>query len=141
MPQSPTECIRRWLPLTLTMDISVSIVQRVLKYLLHMSQSMTISPSVIYSWKYKQNKSIRKVFAGNFFGALPPSVKPLVFGFFFPTEVAMEMEITDDQYFDRQIPLVRPSVKILLTNCMSYTDRMHLLVKLFNGVVIGLIKI
>jgi hypothetical protein len=51
------------------------------------------------------------------------------------------MEITDDQYFDRQIPSVRPSVKILPTNCVSYTDRMHPLVKLFNGVVIGLIKI
>jgi hypothetical protein len=47
----------------------------------------------------------------------------------------MEWEITDDKYSDEQIPSVRPSVKILPTNCIPYTDRMNPCVKLFNGVV------
>jgi hypothetical protein len=54
---------------------------------------------------------------------------------FFPTEVATKMGIADDQYSDRHIPSVMPSVKMLLTNCVFYTDRMHPSVKLFNGVV------
>jgi len=60
-----------------------------------------------------------------------------VFGFFFPAEVATKMGITDDQYSDRLIPSARPSVKMLLTNCVSYTDGMHPSVKLLNGVVLG----
>jgi hypothetical protein len=58
-----------------------------------------------------------------------------VWVFFFPTEVATEMEIADDQYSDRHIPSVMPSVKMLPMNCVFYTDRMHPSVKLFNGVV------
>ena len=50
---------------------------------------------------------------------------------FFPTEVAMERGITDDQYFDRRIL----SVKMLPTNCVPYTDGMNPSVKLFKGVV------
>ena len=46
------------------------------------------------------------------------------------------MGITDDQYSDRLIPSARSSVKMLPTNCVSYTDGMHLSVKLFNGVVL-----
>lgn len=63
-------------------------------------------------------------------------VKPSVFGFFlFPIELAMEREITDDQYSDGQISSVRSSGKILPMNCVPYTNRINLLVKLFNGVV------
>jgi hypothetical protein len=61
---------------------------------------------------------------------------PSVFGFFlFPTELATEQGITDDQYFNGQISSVRLSVKILLTNCVPYTDEMNPSVKLFNGIV------
>jgi hypothetical protein len=64
------------------------------------------------------------------------SVRPSVFGFFlFPTELATEQGITDDQYFNGQISSVRLSVKILLTNCVPYTDEMNPSVKLFNGIV------
>jgi hypothetical protein len=47
----------------------------------------------------------------------------------------MEMKITDDQYFDRRISSVMLSVKILLTNCVFYTDRINPSIKLFNGEV------
>jgi hypothetical protein len=45
------------------------------------------------------------------------------------------MGITDDQYSGRRIPSVMLSVKMLPMNCVSYTDGINLLVKLFNGVV------
>ena len=112
------------------------MVQRVLNYLLSMPQSPTDWPSVMYRWKYRLNKSAGKVLAGIFFGALPLSVRPSVFVYFFlPRKVAMEMKITDDQYFDRRISSVMLSVKILLTNCVFYTDRINPSIKLFNGVV------
>jgi hypothetical protein len=58
-----------------------------------------------------------------------------VFFFFFPTEVAIEMGITDDQYSNKQILSVMQSVKCFPTNCMSYTDEINPSVKLFNGVL------
>jgi hypothetical protein len=58
-----------------------------------------------------------------------------VFGFFFSTEVATERGITDDQYSNRRILSVMPSVKMLPTNVLSYIDGMNPSVKLFNGVV------
>jgi len=58
-----------------------------------------------------------------------------VFGFFFLTEVATERGIIDDQYSNRRILSVMPSVKMLPTNVLSYTDGMNPSVKLFNGVV------
>ena len=71
-----------------------------------------------------------------FFSARSPYVRPSVFGFFlFPIELATERGITDDQYSDGQISSVRSSGKILPMNCVSYTNRINLLVKLFNGVV------
>jgi len=57
------------------------------------------------------------------------------FFFFFSTEVATERGITDDQYSNRRILSVMPSVKMLPTNVLSYTDGMNPSVKLFNGVV------
>jgi hypothetical protein len=63
-----------------------------------------------------------------------------VFGFFFPTELATEREITDDRYSNGRIPSVMPSVRILLKNCVPYTDGINPLVKLFNGVVISFEK-
>jgi hypothetical protein len=48
------------------------------------------------------------------------------------------MGITDNQYSDRLIISMMLSVKILLINCMSYTDRNNLSVKLFNGIVFGI---
>ena len=62
----------RCLPFILSTEISVGIVQRVLKYLLPMPQAPTASPSVIYLWKYRQNKSVGKVLTGKKnFSALP----------------------------------------------------------------------
>jgi hypothetical protein len=52
--------------------------------------------------------------------------------FFFLIEVATEMGITDDQYFDRRIMLVMLSVKIFLTN----TNGINQSVKLFYGLMI-----
>lgn len=56
--------------------------------------------------------------------------------FFLLTKIATEMEIIDDQYSDRQILSVMLSVKCFPTNCVSYTDGINPLVKLFIGVVI-----
>ena len=58
-----------------------------------------------------------------------------MFGFFFPTELATECEITNNHYSDGRTPLVRMSVKMLSTVCVLHTNGMNLLVKLFNGVV------
>jgi len=136
MPQSPTNIFRWCLLLILPTDISVSIVQRVLKYLLPMPQSSTASSSVIYHWKYKQNKFAGKVLAGNFFWHASLVYKTIsVWFFLFLIELATKRGITDDQYSDGRIPLVVPSIKMLPMNCVSYTDRMHPLVKLFNSIV------
>jgi hypothetical protein len=55
--------------------------------------------------------------------------------FLFPIESATEWEITEDQYFDGQIPSVRPSGKMLMTDFVPYTNGINPSVKLFNGVV------
>jgi hypothetical protein len=55
----------------------------------------------------------------------------LFFIILFPTESTTERRITDDQYSDRRIP----SVNILPTSCVYYTNGMNPSVKLFNGVV------
>ena len=69
-----------------------------------------------------------------------PSVRPSVFRrwmfFLFATDLAMEMEVTDDWYTDGRVPSVRPSVIISPTDFIAVTDRISLLVKLVNGVVI-----
>jgi hypothetical protein len=61
------------------------------------------------------------------------------FVFFLPTKIAMKIKITDDQYFDRLIPSMMLPVKILPINCVSYTDGINPLIKLFNGIVSYLI--
>jgi len=77
--------------------------------------------------------------AGIFFCHASSSIKPLVFRqwlvFLFPTESAMKWEITDDQYSDERISLVRPLGKMLPMDFVPYTDGINPLVKLFNGVV------
>ena len=55
--------------------------------------------------------------------------------FLFPIESATEWEITEDQYFDGQIPSVRPLGKMLVTDFVPYTNGINPSVKLFNGVV------
>jgi hypothetical protein len=71
-----------------------------------------------------------------FFGALTVCKTVGVWLFFlFPTELATEWKITDDQYSDGQISSVRSSGKILPMNCVPYTNGMNILIKLFNGVV------
>jgi hypothetical protein len=67
--------------------------------------------------------------------ALSSSVRPSVFVFFL-TNIPMEVGITDDQYSDRHIMSMRPSAKILPTNCVFYTDIIIPSVKLFNGGVV-----
>lgn len=47
----------------------------------------------------------------------------------------MKWEITDDQYFDVRIPLVRPSIKMLPMVCVPHTDGMNPSVKMFYGVM------
>jgi len=93
-----------------------------------------------YRWKYKRNDSVGTILAGNyFFCRASPSVRPSVFRrwlvFLFPIESATEWEITEDQYFDGQIPSVRPSGKMLMTDFVPYTNGINPSVKLFNGVV------
>jgi hypothetical protein len=50
------------------------------------------------------------------------------------------MKITGNLYSDRRIPLVRPSVKMLPINFLSYIDGMNPSIKLFNGLVDAPIK-
>ena len=116
--------------------MSVSIRQRVQKNLRPMPQSPTDWSLVIYRWRYRRNTSVGKVQAHNFFflARLSLSVRPSVF--FFLTDLPTEMRITDDQYSDRRISSVRPSTNILSTNCVPHTNRIILLVKLLNRVVI-----
>ena len=60
-------------------------------------------------------------------------------GFFlFATELATERGVTDDYYTDGRVPSVKSSVIILPTECIPVTDGISSLVKLFNGVVVGL---
>jgi hypothetical protein len=92
-------------------------------------------PSVIYQWKYRRHKSDDKVLAWNIFLRAFLICKIVDVFFFLLTEVATKMGITDDQYSGRRIPSVMLSVKMLPMNCVSYTDGINLLVKLFNGVV------
>jgi hypothetical protein len=55
--------------------------------------------------------------------------------FIFATDLATEMSFTDDWYTDGRVPLVRPSVIIVPTDFIAFTDGMSLSVKLVNGVV------
>jgi hypothetical protein len=106
-----------------------------------MPQSPMASPSVIYHWKYRQNTFIGKVLEGKKnFSAFPVGKTVNVWFFLFPIELAMNRGITDDQNSNRQTPPVGLSVKILPMSCVSYTDEMNPLVKLFNGIVIHLIS-
>ena len=62
---------------------------------------------------------------------------PSVGGFFlFATELATKRGVTNDYYTDRRVPLVKPSVIILPTECISFTDGISPSVKLFDGVVV-----
>jgi len=68
-----------------------------------------------------------------------PSVRPSVFRrwvFLFATDLATEMGFTDDWYTDERVP----SVIIVPTNFIAFTDGMSLSVKLVNGVVIHVTK-
>jgi hypothetical protein len=47
----------------------------------------------------------------------------------------MEMGFTNDWYTDGRVPSVRPSVIILPTNFIAFTDGISPSVKLVNGVV------
>jgi hypothetical protein len=81
----------------------------------------------------RQYNFVIKVLTKKKNGVLCPFVRPLMF--FFPTEVATKIEITNDQYSNRRIPSVMLSVKNFPMNCVSYTDGINPSVKLFNGVV------
>jgi hypothetical protein len=58
--------------------------------------------------------------------------------FLFAIELATEMGVTDDYYTDERVSSVRPSVIISPTEFIPVTDGISSLVKLFNGVVVGL---
>jgi hypothetical protein len=58
--------------------------------------------------------------------------------FLFAIELATEMGVTDDYYTDGRVSSVRPSVIISPTEFIPVTDGISSLVKLFNGVVVGL---
>jgi hypothetical protein len=60
---------------------------------------------------------------------------PSVIVFLLPTEIATECEITDAHDSDGIIPSEIPSVTLLLTIFVPYTDRINPSVKLFNGVM------
>ena len=94
-----------------------------------------------YHWKYRRNDFVSNVLAGNYFFLPRFAVwRPSVVGFLFSIESATEWGITDHQYYDKRIPSVRLSVKMLPTDCVPYTDRINPSVKLFNGVVWRLMK-
>ena len=95
-----------------------------------------------YRWKYKRNDFVGNVLAGNyfFFCRASPFEDRRWLVFLFPIESATEWGITDHQYYDKRIPSVRLSVKMLPTDCVPYTDRINPSVKLFNGVVWRLMK-
>jgi len=57
-----------------------------------------------------------------FFGAQIPSVKPSANGFFFPTEIATKVGITDEGKADGRNPSVMTSVKKSPTKFLSHTD-------------------
>ena len=60
--------------------------------------------------------------------------------FFFATDLATEMVVTNDWYTDGRVPSVRPSVIISPTDFIDGTDGISPSVKLVNGVVIYHIK-
>jgi hypothetical protein len=55
--------------------------------------------------------------------------------FLFATDLATEMEFTDDWYTDGRVPSVRPSVMISPTDFIAVTDGISPSVKLDNVVV------
>jgi hypothetical protein len=59
-----------------------------------------------------------------FFARVYPSVRPsvCVCFFLFATELATEMDFTDDCYTDGRVPSVRPSVIISPTDFIPVTD-------------------
>ena len=59
--------------------------------------------------------------------------------FLFATDLATEIGVTDDWYTDGRVPSVTPSVIISPTDFIYVTDRIIPSVKLFNGVVEGLL--
>jgi hypothetical protein len=132
MPQSPTDIFRRCLSLLLPTEY-------ICRYFIESSEIFTVHATITdcrsvgdYRCKYRRNYFVGKVLARNFVWRASLSVRPSVFDFFlFSIELATEKEITNDQYSDGRIR----SVKILPTNCVSYTNGMNLSVKSFNGVV------
>jgi hypothetical protein len=105
-----------------------------------MPQSPTASPSVITVENTDGIIMSKSSCWKKNFQRAPPSVIPSVFRrylvfFLFPTKLATEQGIFDDQYSDRRILSVKLSVKILPMNSVSSTDGINSSVKLFNGVV------
>jgi hypothetical protein len=95
-------------------------------------------PSVITVEFYRRKYFISNLVAGNFFfGALiHPSVFPSILFFFIIDRNGDEIRITDDHDSDGINPSEIPSVIVLPTFCVPYTNGNHLSVKLYNGVVI-----
>jgi len=116
MPQSPTDIFRRCLPSLLPTDY-------ICRYFIESSEIFTahatITNEVLTGKKILARFAVCKTVG--------------VWFFLFPTKLATERGITDDQ--DGRIPSVMPLVRILPKNCMPYTDGMNPSVKLFNGVV------
>jgi hypothetical protein len=136
MPQSPMDIFHRCLPLLLPTEYSVGILQRVLKYLPPMPQSLTGFSSVITVENIDGSITSVKFSRELFFWRASLSIRPTMVGFsLFLTESGTERGITDDQYFNGRILSVRSSVKMLPTDYMPYTDGINPSVKLFNGVV------
>ena len=96
-------------------------------------------PSVITVEFYRRKYSVGNLVAGILFWRAYPSVIlsafPSVLFFFITNKNGDGIIITDAHDADRINPSEIPSVKLLPTVCVPYTDGINPSVKLYNGVV------
>jgi len=139
MPQLPTNIFRRCLPSLLPTDyIRRWFTESFEIFTIHAKSSMTIPSVITFENTVGHIPSVK--FSREFFLARFAVCKTVDVFFFFSTKVGTGRGITNDRYFDRRILSVMLSVRILPTNCVSYTDGINLSVKLFNGVVVHVLE-
>jgi hypothetical protein len=87
-----------------------------------MPQSPTTSPSVIYRWKYRRNKSIGKVLMGIFFWRASPVYKIVCVWVFFPDQSSDGNENYRRSIF-RQTNFIGEAVDTNITNKVCVLHR------------------
>jgi len=137
---SPTEIIRRYVPLTLPTDnIRLYYTESCNKITSHaiITDGLSVGNAVgTFKGNYRRIYSVGNVPAGNFFWRARIRLyyhRWVVF--LFATELATKMGFTDDCYTDGSVPSVSPSVLFSPTDCIAFTDGMIPSVKLDNVVV------